>query len=124
MGAITEDNLKELLDRVQTRIKPYNVVATEDNLKELITTIADRICLRVGDSVLSDLLYSIAVDATVKMVRRINYEGINSESVDTISTSFVSDVLSEYDDEFRSYIYMNSKDDSKGKRMIRFLWCI
>lgn len=121
MGAITEDNLKELLERVQTRIKPYNVVATEDNLKELITTIADRICLRVGDSVLSDLLYSIAVDATVKMVRRINYEGINSESVDTISTSFVSDVLSEYDDEFRSYIYMNSKDDSKGKRMIRFL---
>ena len=67
MGAITEDNLKELLERVQTRIKPYNVVATEDNLKELITTIADRICLRVGDSVLSDLLYSIAVDATVKI---------------------------------------------------------
>lgn len=118
---MTKEVLEKLQERVKIRIKPYDVVATDENLKELLTTIADRICLRVGDSVLSDLLYSIVVDATVKMVRRINYEGINSESVDTISTSFVSDVLSEYDDEFRSYVYMNSKDDSKGKRVIRFL---
>ena len=54
----------------------------------------------------------------MKLWRRWNYEGISSENGDTISTSFVEDVLAEYDDEFAAYA--EQQDKTNGKKQIHF----
>lgn len=61
----------------------------------------------------------IAADVVVKLVRRWNYEGITSEGADTLSTSFVEDVLAEYDDEFAAY--RETKAAENGGKQVRFL---
>lgn len=69
---------------------------TDTQLTEYLTTMSDRLCLRLGADTLPPLFNSICVDATVKMVRRTYYEGITSEAVANINTSFVDDILAEY----------------------------
>lgn len=84
----------ELLSRLKIRLPKTKL--TDDELNEYLQTVSDRLCLRLGADTLPLLFSSICVDATVKMVRRIYYEGISSEGVTDLSTSFVDDILAEY----------------------------
>ena len=77
----------ELIDRIRARIPES--IEDDDFFKEYIQSISDRLCLRLGTMVVPKLFESICVDAVVKMYRRTYYEGISSEGVANISTSFV-----------------------------------
>lgn len=105
-----------LLERVKLRCEdvPTNL------LEEYIKIITDRLCLRLGTDELPEVFNSVCADATVKMVRRTYYEGISSENVANLSTSFVSDVLSEYDREVSDYKESRSNENGTGK-VVRFL---
>lgn len=100
-----------MIDDILRRVKLRLVDVTEpneDNLRELVTSAIDRVNLRVGDDTLSSKLSTIAVDVSVKMYRRLYFEGISSENADTLSTSFVDNILDEYSAEFSAYV------ESKG----------
>lgn len=105
-----------LLERVKLRLED-----TEDNLlNELLTTVKDRLCIRLGVMELPTIFESICVDATVKMYRRLYYEGITSEGTDGLSTSFVDDVLAEYSEEITSWKETQSNKNGT-ERVVRFL---
>lgn len=93
--------MNELLARLKLRLP--NTGLTDTQLAEYSETMSDRLCLRLGAETLPPLFYSVCVDATVKMVRRTYYEGISSEGAANISTSFVDDILSEYDREITDW---------------------
>ncbi len=98
------------LDRIKVRLEISNT-SKDGMLNELILTAEDRIMLRAGIAVMTDGtrttlpadLASIAVEVVVKAYRRIEYEGIRSESADTLNTSFVDDILDEYSLEIEAY---------------------
>lgn len=104
-----------LLDRVKTRLSDEEVIPKDNELEEYITTATDRINLRIGTAELPDSMQSIAVDVAVKLIRRKYYEGIASEGADTLSTSFVANVLAEYESEFEQYL------KNVNKRVVKFL---
>ena len=100
-----------MLERVKLRLKGEEVQPVDELLEEMIQTATDRICLRIGAETMPSMFESIAVDVVVKMYRRQSFEGITSENASgTISTSFVDDVLKEYDAEFERFL--NAKQNS------------
>lgn len=107
-----------VFDRVRIRIPQEE--ASDDLLYELITIISDRLTMRLGAEELPVAMRSIAVDATVKMFRRVYYEGIASESIASISTSFVEDILAEYAEEIDAYRAKVADTDGTGK-VVHFL---
>lgn len=108
----------DILERVKNRIS--DAEASDELLTELITTVTDRLCIRLGESTLPDVFASICVDAVVKMYRRMYYEGISSEGVANISTSFVEDILAEYAQEIGEWRLSKSNSSGSG-RTVRFL---
>lgn len=108
-----------LIERVQRRLHGEPMTDNTGLLQELCDLASVRICLRIREPTLPELLEPIAADAVVKLWRRWNYEGISSESGGSISTSFVEDVLAEYDDEFQAYADQKAADS--GERSVRFL---
>ena len=105
-----------ILERVKKRL--LNITVDDDILKEHIETIHDRLCLRIGSEELPLLFYSVCVDAVVKMYNRIYYEGISSESGGNISTSFVEDILNEYNNEIESYLSSKKNNNEDGTRKV------
>lgn len=104
-----------ILERVRIRINDDTI--KDDLLNEYITTATDRVNLRFGVNTLPNVLESIVVDVVMKMHRRMYYEGIASEGADTLSTSFVDDILAEYTEELNTY-----KDSLKNtSKVVRFL---
>ena len=91
----------DMLARLQTRLPDTQL--TKEQLNEYLQTMSDRLCLRLGVEILPAIFGSICVDATVKMVRRTYYEGISSEGVSNLSTSFVDDILAEYAGEIEDW---------------------
>ena len=102
-------------ERVKIRLAGEKV--DDAVINEYVTTASDRIKLRLGASELPEEFESIAVDVVVKMHRRNYYEGISSEGADTFSTSFVEDLLNEYNREFERYVERQKEKD----RLVRFL---
>lgn len=110
--------MDELLARLKIHLP--NTQLSDTQLTEYLQTVSDRLCLRIGTDTLPTLFGSVCVDAAVKMIRRIYYEGISSEGVANISTSFVDDILSEYDQEISDY--KNAQADSgNNKKVVSFL---
>lgn len=105
--------MEELLARLKTRLP--NTELTDNELLEYLSTIKDRLCLRLGAETLPPLFGSVCVDATVKMIRRIYYEGISSEGVANISTSFVDDILAEYADEISDWKATQAESGNTNK---------
>lgn len=105
--------MEELLARLKTRIP--NTELTDNELLEYLSTINDRLCLRLGAEELPPLFGSVCVDATVKMIRRIYYEGISSEGVANISTSFVDDILAEYASEIGDWKATQAESGNSSK---------
>lgn len=110
--------MEELLKRLKTRLPDTEL--TDSQLEEYLQTMSDRLCLRLGVEILPALFSSICVDATVKMVRRTYYEGISSEGVANISTSFVDNILSEYADEIGDWKTAQAASGNSSK-VVRFL---
>lgn len=107
---------KSVEERVKTRLPE----AGAEIIKELVQTASDRLCIRLGEDSLPDAFKSICVDATVKLYRRLYYEGISSEGAANISTSFVADVLAEYERDIADW-KRKKKDDSGAEGTLRFL---
>ena len=105
--------MEELLARLKTRLP--NTELTDNELLEYLSTINDRLCLRLGAETLPPLFGSVCVDATVKMIRRIYYEGISSEGVANISTSFVDDILAEYASEIGDWKATQAESGNASK---------
>lgn len=105
-----------MIDRVLVRLTDEHDVNTSF-INESITTVSDRLKLRLGTDVLPEIFNSIVVDAVVKMYRRQYYEGIQSENIDTISTTFIDNILSEYELEITSYI---DKENNVGN-VVKFI---
>lgn len=110
--------MEELLQRLKIRLP--NTKLSNDQLMEYLQTMSDRLCLRLGVETLPALFNSICVDATVKMVRRTYYEGISSEGVANISTSFVDDILAEYAGEIGDWKDAQA-DAGNSKKVVTFL---
>lgn len=107
-----------VLDRVKLRLPESS---DDQMLEEFIQTATDRINLRVKQPVFPVLLESILVEIVVKMYRRKYYEGISSESADTLNVSFYEDIFSEYEGEFNNWIKMNDEDTGNNKLKVRFI---
>lgn len=108
----------DMLERVKNRIPDATV--EYEVLEDYINTISDRLCLRLGVSILPNLFESICVDAVVKMYRRTYYEGISSEGAANITTTFVDNILAEYAQEIESW--KTQRANSGGSdRVVRFL---
>lgn len=108
----------DLIGRLRVRIPDTSLENSE--LKEYLSTVSDRLCLRLGAEKLPPLFESICVDAAVKMVRRTYYEGISSEGVANISTSFVDDILAEYAGEIEDWKNSQAASGNSNK-VVRFL---
>lgn len=104
--------MDDLLERVKKRLD--NTMISDALVFDYIRVVQDRLCLRLSEDELPRLFESICVDATVKMCRRTYYEGISSEGVENISTSFVEDILSEYKAEIDSW--KENKLNAEGSR--------
>ena len=110
--------MNELLQRLMIRLPDTQL--TNEQLTEYLQTMSDRLCLRLGVETLPPLFNSICVGATVKMVRRTYYEGITSEAVANINTSFVDDILAEYAGEIDDW--KNGQAASgNSKKVVTFL---
>lgn len=112
---MTLEERQGVLSRIKVRLTGDTV--TDDILLEYIQTLDDRICLRLNTDEVPKVFYSIIVDASVKMYRRLWYEGESSENDDGVTTSFVEDVLSEYNTEFSQYI----DNQRQRAKVVRFI---
>ena len=106
-----------VLERVKVRIPE----AKEGVLEELVTSATDRILLRIGKDELPTKLETIAVEIVTKMYRKMYYEGITSESADTLTVSFVENIFAEYEEEFKRWIALDDEAEGKNKLKVRFI---
>lgn len=106
-----------IIDRVKIRIPE----AKDGVLEELIISATDRIILRIGKDELPQKLETIAVEIVTKMYRRMMYEGISSESADTLNVTFIDDIFAEYDEEFEKWLKRSDEDEGKNKLKVRFI---
>lgn len=106
-----------VLERVKVRIPE----AKEGVLGELVTSATDRILLRIGKDELPAKLETIAVEIVTKMYRKMYYEGIASESADTLTVSFVEDIFAEYEEEFKRWKELDDEAEGKNKLKVRFI---
>ena len=106
-----------VLARVKVRIPE----AKEGVLEELVTSATDRILLRIGKDELPAKLETIAVEIVTKMYRKMYYEGITSESADTLTVSFVEDIFAEYEEEFKRWMELDDDIEGKNKLKVRFI---
>lgn len=106
-----------VLERVKVRIPE----AKEGVLEELVTSATDRILLRIGKDELPAKLETIAVEIVTKMYRKMYYEGITSESADTLTVSFVEDIFAEYEEEFKRWMALDDEAEGKNKLKVRFI---
>lgn len=84
-------------------------------MKDYTQTVISRLCIRLGEEYLPDVFIPIAADAVVKMHRRTYFEGIQSEGTSGLTTSFVEDVLKEYETEIEVWNIRKSASGTGGK---------
>lgn len=106
-----------IIDRVKIRIPE----AKDGVLAELIISATDRILLRINKDELPQKLETIAVEIVTKMYRRMMYEGISSESADTLNVTFIDDIFAEYEEEFEKWLKRSDEDEGKNKLKVRFI---
>ena len=106
-----------VLERVKVRIPE----AKEGVLEELVTSATDRILLRIGKDELPTKLETIAVEIVTKMYRKMYYEGISSESADTLNVTFVEDIFAEYEEEIKRWMELDDEAEGKNKLKVRFI---
>lgn len=107
------------------RLKIRNPNIDEDIANELLKTAKDRILLRVESrqTIFPVELESICVEVVTAMYNRsvMNHEGIQSESVDVFSVTFIKSLLDEYEREFNAYRNMRNDEEDSSLGKVRFL---
>lgn len=83
-------------------------------IKSYEEAVVSRLCLRLKRDDLPDSFEPIAADAVLKMHRRAYFEGIASEGTDGISTTFVNDILSEYEPEIKAFLDREAMLNGRG----------
>lgn len=107
-----------VINRIRNRLSDESI--KDAVLEEMAEVATDRLCIRLGEETLPLRFESICADAVIKMYRRIYYEGISSENITSISTSFVDNVLAEYEREISDY--KDQKANTRGSgRIVRFI---
>ena len=106
-----------VLERVKVRIPE----AKSDILEELVSSATDRILRRIGKDELPAKLETIAVEIVTKMYRKMYYEGISSESADTLNVTFVEDIFAEYEEEIKRWMELDDDIEGKNKLKVRFI---
>ena len=106
----------DVLDRVMRRIP--DCTADDDVIQDYIDTVSDRLWWTIHDPTIFE---SVCVDAAVKMYRRTYYEGISSEDVANLSTSFVEDILDEYAEEILRYRDRQANGSGGSGKVVSFL---
>ena len=106
-----------VLERVKVRIPE----AKSDILEELVSSATDRILLRIGKDELPAKLETIVVEIVTKMYRKMYYEGISSESADTLNVTFVEDIFAEYEEEIKRWMELDDDIEGKNKLKVRFI---
>jgi hypothetical protein len=117
-----------MINTIMTRVSARMTGETYDStvMAELAQTILDRLCLRLGvtESTFPTIMYSVAVDATVKAWRRRFFEGLSQEGTTGLTTSFVSDILREYEPEISDYLTSIEADpdaSSSLRKVVRWI---
>lgn len=113
---------------IKERVLVRRPQASEAVIDELIKTTQDRILLRAGvflksgETIFPPELESIVVDVTVALYNRheLEHEGIDSEGIDSMSISFVDDLLAKYDRELSNYVANREKVKDTGEK-VKFL---
>ena len=116
--------LADVIERVGTRLTGDEGAPTGAELEELCRGVSDRLCMRLGVAELPEVAESVAVDASVKAVRRKFYEGVSSESEGqggSLSTSFYEDLLGEYSQEIAGLRAMLAGGGALARAKVRFL---
>ncbi|WP_221637625.1 phage head-tail connector protein [Listeria booriae] len=113
------DVANDILSRVHVRLSITDS-SKDELLGELIKGVTDNIAIRVGLVAFPAVLSSIAVDASVSAYNRIGSEGLTSESIDVISSSFIDDLLEPYDKQFERYISGLAKDEGSKHKGVTF----
>lgn len=113
-----------MIAQIKTRLAARLSGETYDQnlVDELAQEVIDRLALRLGvtEATFPPIFYSIAVDASIKAFRRVYYEGISHETVSSISDSFVSDILAEYEDEIGAWLATDDAKDSTSRTRVKF----
>lgn len=108
----------DVMARVKKRLSGETI--NDEVLTELVSVADNRLCIRLGEDVLPDSFQAICADAVVKMYRRMYYEGISSEGAADISTSFIDNVLAEYEQEIADWKDRKTNISGSG-RVVSFL---
>ena len=106
-----------VIERVKVRIPE----AKEGVREELVTSATDRILLCNGKDEQPTKIETIAVEILTKMYRKMYYEGITSESADTLTVSFVENIFAEYEEEFKRWMELDDDIEGKNKLKVRFI---
>ncbi|WP_239255563.1 phage head-tail connector protein [Listeria ilorinensis] len=107
--------MAEIIDRVKTRLEMGAEDTSKDPLlNELIAGVKDNIAIRAGAVTFPAVFSSMAVDVVIMAYNRLGSEGLQSESIDVINSSFIPDLLSIYDKQFEEFKKGLSDDSGKG----------
>lgn len=90
----------DLIGRIQLRYSPDEIQPTDEVIEEMLRTVSDRLRIRLECCQIPYVAESIVVDATIKALRMMGFEGSRSESDadgGSFSVSFIDDVLDAYE---------------------------
>lgn len=95
-------------------------------LDELVQTTQDRISLRYmlpESDPWPERLDSVIVEIVTALYNRheVNHEGVQSETVDAFSISFVDDIIGKYDADIRGYIAQLDEEGLSRLNVVRFI---
>lgn len=98
------------IDRFKIKLDiSSNDVSQDDLLNILLEDASKAICLYLNCSTVPIMLEWIVEDLAVKKYRKLGSEGLSSESIDVINSTFESDMLIEY------YPLLNKYSKNNGK---------
>ncbi|WP_368305109.1 phage head-tail connector protein [Listeria monocytogenes] len=113
------ENNKDILDRVKTRLSILD--GSKDTiLEDIIQSVTDNIAIRAGVLSFPAILNSIAVDVCIAYYNRLGSEGLQSESIDVISSNFIIDLLEPYDKQIDEFKKGLSENDMPSKGVVFF----
>lgn len=101
---LSSETSSSSLDRLKLKLGLEDE-SQDDILAVLVDDASNLICLYLSIDTLPNSLNFIAEEIAIKRFRKIGSEGLTSESIDVISSSFESDSLAEYKpllDEYKS----------------------
>lgn len=107
-----------VLSRVKIRLGITDT-SKDDVLKDIITSVQDNIAVRAGVTTFPTVLNSIAVDVAVMAFNRLGSEGLQSEGIDVISSSYIVDLLEAYDKQIDMF-KKGLSTDSEPEKGVRF----